>query len=74
MRGRVFGALSAIAQSGIAVGAVAVGLAVQAVGVISTVVAMGAVYVLITLGMSLNPALRRMGAAKRAPVDGMTMV
>jgi hypothetical protein len=38
-------------------------LSVEGAGLIPTIVGLGVVYVAITLGMLLNPALRRMDAA-----------
>ena len=60
MLGRVFGALTAIAQAAIPIGAVVAGVAVQQAGLIPTIVGMGAVYVVVTIGMFFNPALRGM--------------
>jgi MFS family permease len=58
--GRVFGALTAIAQAGIPIGAVATGIAVQQAGVIPTIAVMGAVYAALTVAMFFNPALQGM--------------
>jgi MFS family permease len=58
--GRVFGALTAIAQAAIPIGAVLVGAAVQSGGLIPTLVGMGVLYVLVVIGMFLNPGLRGM--------------
>jgi MFS family permease len=58
--GRVFGALTTIAQAAIPIGAVVTGVAVQQAGLIPTIVGMGAVYVVVTIGMFFNPALRGM--------------
>ena len=82
--GRVFGALTAIAQAAIPIGAVIAGVAVQQVGLIPTIVAMGVIYVVVTIGMFFNPALRGMDV-RREPVaeptdvpaaaqDGETMI
>lgn len=60
MLGRVFGALTAIAQAAIPIGAVVAGAAVQGAGLIPTVVGMGVVYVVVMIGMFFNPALRGM--------------
>jgi MFS family permease len=60
MLGRVFGALTAIGQAAIPIGAVVVGAAVQGAGLIATIVGMGVVYVAIVIGMFFNPALRGM--------------
>jgi MFS family permease len=58
--GRVFGALTAIAQAPIPIGALLAGVVVQAAGLIPTIVGMGILYVAITAGMFLVPALRGM--------------
>jgi predicted MFS family arabinose efflux permease len=58
--GRVFGALTAIAQAAIPIGAVVAGLALQQVGLIPTIVGMGLVYVVVTVAMFFNRALRQM--------------
>ena len=60
MLGRVFGALTAIAQAAIPIGAVVAGVAVQGAGLIPTIVGMGVIYVAVTIGMFFNPALRGM--------------
>ena len=60
MLGRVFGALTAIAQAAIPIGAVIAGVAVQGAGLIPTTVAMGVIYVVVTIVMFFNPALRGM--------------
>jgi MFS family permease len=60
MLGRVFGALTAIGQAAIPIGALVAGAAVQGAGLIATIVGMGAVYVLVMIGMFFNPALRGM--------------
>jgi MFS family permease len=82
--GRVFGALTTIAQAAIPIGAVVAGVAVQQAGLIPTIVGMGVVYVVVTIGMFFNPALRGMDV-RREPVaeptdaqaagwDGQTMI
>jgi hypothetical protein len=58
--GRVFGALTAIAQAAIPIGALVTGVAVQQAGLIPTIVGMGVVYVVVTIGMFFNLALRGM--------------
>jgi MFS family permease len=67
--GRVIGALTAIAQSAIPVGALLAGVAVQGAGLIPTIVGMGAVYLLAMLGMFFNPRLRGMDI-RHEPVSG----
>ena len=58
--GRVFGALTAIAQAAIPIGAVIAGVTVQQAGLIPTIVGMGVIYVAVTIGMFFIPALRGM--------------
>jgi hypothetical protein len=80
----VFGALTAIAQAAIPIGAVVAGVAVQQAGLIPTIVGMGVIYVVVMIGMFFNPALRGMDV-RREPVaeptdvraaaqDGETMI
>jgi MFS family permease len=64
MRGRVFGALNALAMGGIPFGALLGGFLVEGVGLFATVVGMGICYLAITLSMFLNPALHGMEATK----------
>jgi|tagenome__1003787_1003787.scaffolds.fasta_scaffold20955586_2 MFS family permease len=64
--GRVFGALTAIAQSAIPIGALLAGIVVQAAGLIPTIVGMGLVYVLVVIAMYFNPALRGMDVRHEA--------
>jgi MFS family permease len=71
--GRVFGALTAIAQAAIPIGAVVAGVAVQQAGLIPTIIGMGVIYVVVTIGMFFNPALRGMDV-RREPVAEPTDV
>jgi hypothetical protein len=71
--GRAFGALTAIAQAAIPIGADVVGVAVQRAGLIPTLVGMGVVYVVVMIGMFFNPTLRGMDI-RREPVAGPTDV
>jgi MFS family permease len=71
--GRVFGALTTIAQAAIPIGALVAGVAVQQAGLIPTIVGMGVVYVVVTIGMFFNPALRGMDV-RREPVAEPTDV
>jgi predicted MFS family arabinose efflux permease len=66
--GRVFGALTALAQAGIPIGAVLAGVVVQRAGLIPTIVGMGALYLLVPLAMFFNRSLRQMepGRGRRA--------
>jgi MFS family permease len=69
--GRVFGALTAIAQSAIPVGALLAGAVVQGAGLIPTIVGMGVVYVVLVIGMFFNPRLRGMDV-RHEPVSEPT--
>lgn len=64
--GRVFGALTAIAQSAIPVGALLAGAVVQGAGLIPTIVGMGVVYLVVMIGMFFNPGLRGMDVRHEA--------
>jgi len=63
--GRVFGALTALAQAGIPIGAVLAGVVVQRAGLVPTIVGMGVLYLLVALGMFFNRALRQMDTGRR---------
>ena len=63
--GRVFGALTALAQAGIPIGAVLAGVVVQQVGLVPTILGMGAIYLAVTLGMSFNQSLRQMDTGRQ---------
>jgi MFS family permease len=65
MLGRVFGALTALAQAGIPIGAVLAGVIVQRAGLVPTIVGMGALYLLVPLGRFFNRALRQMDTGRR---------
>ena len=67
--GRVFGALTAIAQAAFPIGAAMAGFAVQRAGLIPTIVGMGVVYVVLTIGMFFNPALRGMDVRREAAAE-----
>ena len=64
--GRVFGALTTIAQAAIPIGAVVAGVAVQQAGLIPTIAGMGVIYVVVTIGMFFNPGLREMDVRDEA--------
>ena len=66
MLGRVFGALTALAQAGVPFGAVLAGFVVEGVGVVPTLTVMGATVLALTLTMLVNPSLRQMNAARAA--------
>lgn len=60
MLGRAFGALIAIAQAGIPIGAVLAGVAIQTFGLIPTIVAMAALYLSVSGAMFFNRSLHGM--------------
>jgi hypothetical protein len=64
MYGSVFGALQSMTAL-VPIATVTVGFVIEGAGLIPTIVGVCAVYVAITLGMLLNPALRRMDTAPR---------
>jgi len=64
--GRVFGALTAVAQAGIPFGAAIIGLVIEGAGLIETIAGMGVLYVLTLTVMFTIPALRRMDAVSPA--------
>jgi hypothetical protein len=72
--GRVFGALTAIAQAAVPIGAVVAGVAVQRVGLSPTIVGMGVVYVVVMIGMFFKPGASGDGCPPRAGrrTDGRT--
>jgi predicted MFS family arabinose efflux permease len=70
MLGRVFGALTALAQAGIPIGAVLAGVVVQRAGLVPTIVGMGVLYLLVPLGMFFNRSLRQMDAQRRRDAPG----
>src|SRR5215212_1268705 len=63
MYGRVFGALQSMTAAFVPFATAIVGFVIEGAGLIPTIVGLGVVYVAMTLGMLLNPALRRMDAA-----------
>ena len=65
MLGRVFGALTALAQAGIPIGAVLAGVVVQRAGLVPTIIGMGVLYLLVPLGRFFNRALRQMDTTRR---------
>jgi predicted MFS family arabinose efflux permease len=70
MLGRVFGALTALAQAGIPIGAVLAGVVVQRAGLVPTILGMGAIYLLVTLGMVFNRSLHQMDARQPRQTPG----
>jgi MFS family permease len=65
MLGRVFGALTALAQAGIPIGAVLAGFVVQDAGLVPTILGMGAIYLVVTLAMFFNRPLHQMDAIRQ---------
>jgi hypothetical protein len=57
MLGRIFGALTALAQAGIPIGAVLAGVVVQQAGLVPTILGMGVICLLMPLGMFFNRPL-----------------
>ena len=70
MLGRVFGALTALAQAGIPIGAVLAGVVVQRAGLIPTTIGMGVLYLLMPVAMFFNRSLRQMDARPRGQAPG----
>ncbi len=58
--GRVFGAMQSLTAVLPALSMTIVGLLIQGTGLVPTLVALGVLYLVVTLGMLVNPALRRM--------------
>ena len=69
MRGRVFGALTALAQAGVPAGSVLAGIFVQSFGIVPTLVGMGVAVLVVTSSMFVNPALQQMDA-RGTPAPG----
>ncbi|MET4638234.1 MFS transporter [Mycetocola sp. 2940] len=69
MLGRAFGALIAIGQAGIPLGAVLAGVAIQAIGLIPTIVAMGTLYLTVSGAMFFNRSLRGMDLTPDLPKE-----
>ena len=64
MYGRVFGALQSMTAALVPFATAIVGFVIEGAGLVPTIVGLCAVYLAVTLGMLLNPALRRMDTAK----------
>lgn len=64
LRGRVFGAITALCYVAIPVGLLTGGLLLELVGMRASVSAIAAIYVAISLGMRFSPALRAMDAPR----------
>jgi hypothetical protein len=72
--GRVFGALTALAQADIPTGAVLAGVVVQRAGLVPTVLGMGVIYLLVTVSMVFNRSLRQMDTPRRSKPPGTAPV
>ena len=64
--GRVFGALQSLSTALAPIVIAIVGFVIEGAGLVPTIVALGVVYLVVTLGMLLNPALRRLDADRPA--------
>ncbi len=69
MYGRTFGALQAVTTAAVPFTTAAAGFVTQGAGLVPTILGMAVLYLVLTLGMFLNPALRRMDAVP-APSPG----
>jgi MFS family permease len=58
--GRVFGALQSLSSAAAPFVIALVGFVIEGAGVVPTIVGLGVVYLAVTLGMLVNPALRRL--------------
>ncbi|MGY1831169.1 MFS transporter [Geodermatophilus sp. SYSU D01180] len=65
--GRVFGALQSLSASLAPIVIAIVGFVIEGAGLVPTIVALGVVYLTVTLGMLLNPALRRLDTDRVSP-------
>ena len=68
--GRVFGALQSLSAALAPFVIAIVGFVIEGAGLVPTIVALGVVYLIVTLGMLLNPALRRLDTDRTAPPPG----
>lgn len=64
--GRVFGAMQSLTAVLPALSMTIVGLLIEGTGLVPTIVALGVLYLVVTLGMLMNPVLRRMDADRTA--------
>ena len=67
MRGRVVGAIIAIAWGAMPLGALIGGFVVEAIGIRTSLIAVGAVYVAVTLTLSVNPGVRDLDRISDTP-------
>ena len=72
LRGRVLGAIKAVAWGAMPLGALVAGFAVQSVGLRPTLLAGAVCFLVVTVAMAFNPVLREMDApANPTPVPGV---
>lgn len=69
LRGRVFGAFSALALALAPLGMLAVGNMIEVAGLSTTIFVMGAAYLLVGVGMLLTPVLREMDRQRQPDRD-----
>jgi len=67
VRGRVFGAITALCYAAIPLGLVAGGVLLDLLGIRTTLLAIAAVYVTISLGMRFSSTLREMDDPRTIP-------
>ena len=67
MRGRVVGAIIAIAWGAMPLGALIGGFVVEAIGIRTALIAVGALYVAVTLTLSVNPGVRDLDRISDTP-------
>jgi MFS family permease len=65
--GRVFGALQSLSSAATPFVIAIVGFVVEGAGLVPTIVGLGVLYLAVTLGMLLNPALRRLDDDRTSP-------
>jgi MFS family permease len=65
--GRVFGALQSLSSAAAPFVIAIVGFVIEGAGLVPTIVGLGVLYLAVTLGMLLNPALRRLDADRASP-------
>ncbi len=70
--GRVFGALQSLSSAAAPFVIAIVGFVIEGAGLVPTIVGLGVLYLAVTLGMLLNPALRRLDADRDSPPPGGT--
>jgi len=70
--GRVFGALQSLSSAAAPFVIAVVGFVIEGAGLVPTIVGLGVVYLAVTLGMLLNPALRRLDADRPPPPSDRT--